>query len=300
MFTLLDRDDYECRNIHNQRDCIVKPSEVVPGYDKCNWYTNDQTCNFRQPQQTLQTVVGVTCIAAVLSVPVARFVEYLLIRVAVSSNSAAAADRTGITSETVSILKKPKPDLPDETEADLDGEGTPESEVEPRTVQEYLYKHLCVVKWSVRRAQMYSFCKRKVSELCGTQRRAKIYADMNAMAEAAVLEMAPAAMAQNKGHLVKVDEVMEMYKLIDSELYHRYPLTLRCRRLLHLPVPIGLQAVDFIDAVSVREEVAILLTRLKQYAADETKASNLVELERVLGKLNYSAFCIVCAASTVL
>jgi hypothetical protein len=284
MFTYLNRDNGYCKSITNQRDCIVVKSDVVAGYDMCNWYTNSQTCGFRQPQQSMMTIFAVTFIAAVISVPIARFVEYLLIRVAVSSNSAAAADTTNITSETVSILKKPKPGVEDE----LALTGTVEDSADPqaqefKTVKEYLHHHLFVVPLSTRVAQLYVLSCEVASALCGSKRRAKIYADVSAAAEAAALELSPANMAQNKGHLIKVDEVMEMYRNLDPDLYKRYPILLYVRRVMHLSVPLGLQPVDFVDAVPVGDEVSELCERFKQYTADMTKDNNLEELERVLG-----------------
>ena len=78
---------------------------------------------------------------------------------------------------------------------------------------------------------------------------------------------------------------------MDQELFSRYPVLLRVRRLLHLPVPVCLRQVEFIDAVSVQEEVALLLTRLQQYAEDMKKQNNEEELKHVLGKKIYLICC---------
>eukprot|EP00428_Durinskia_dybowskii_P063246 CAMPEP_0170370690 /NCGR_PEP_ID=MMETSP0117_2-20130122/8641_1 /TAXON_ID=400756 /ORGANISM="Durinskia baltica, Strain CSIRO CS-38" /LENGTH=865 /DNA_ID=CAMNT_0010625473 /DNA_START=8 /DNA_END=2605 /DNA_ORIENTATION=- len=71
---------------------------------------------------------------------------------------------------------------------------------------------------------------------------------------------------------------------MDQELFSRYPVLLKVRRLLHLPVPVCLRQVEFIDAVSVQEEVALLLTRLQQYAEDMKKQNNEEELKHVLDR----------------
>lgn len=285
MFTMLDEDNGYCPAIHNQRDCIKEPSTLVEGYTKCMWYTNSQTCGFRQPQQTMQTVFYVAFIAAVVSVPIVRFVDFLLIRVAVSSNATAIADMSGLKPVTTSILKKPKVEPNSATEQLIDGESVSELPP-PKTVKEYLHRLLFRTKCRDHGAYLYKVCKEVATKYCGSSRRAKIYADMNDMAETAYAAASPAMLAQNKGHLVPVDKMLEMYKAIDPALYKLYPITLYGGKFLKLPAPVWLQRVDFIEDSSVEEEVNLLVSRIQQYAECLLKEGKLEEHDQLLGESN--------------
>lgn len=274
MWVYLDRDDGECKSITNQRDCIVPESTVVPSYQKCNWYTNDQTCGFRQPQQTLQTIVYVIFIGAVVSVPIARFVEYLLIKVAVSSNPTVAPDLSGFIPATVSILKKRAPE-PEATETDLDED----SELPPpKTAGEVLQRLFCDYRCRRNRVYVYNLCAEFFSEQCGSKRRAKIYAEMSDLADQ-TMEFSPANMARNKGPAQPKNMTLQMYKEIDQSLYALYPVTLWTRRLLNLSVPPRFRSVDFIDCMSLRDELRELISRIEEFSSHLVHKNQLVDLD---------------------
>ena len=95
-YALLDVDDGTCSGFKDQRSCIEVASTVVSGKTECLWYTSNETCGFRQPQQSLATVIAVTFMSALLSVPVFRLAEIMILKLSIPALEPAASTSAGL------------------------------------------------------------------------------------------------------------------------------------------------------------------------------------------------------------
>lgn len=84
LFASLNPDDGSCALITNERDCIYEQSAYIQDKSKCMWYHSLSTsCVFRQPDQLANTIVLVVIVASLLSIPIARIIEYILIKLSI-------------------------------------------------------------------------------------------------------------------------------------------------------------------------------------------------------------------------
>jgi hypothetical protein len=82
---LTDPHDSSCKQYLDERSCIRQPSQYIAHNSQCLWLLSSHTCHYRQPQESVQRVILVTMVAALLSVPFARFSQCLLVKIALPS-----------------------------------------------------------------------------------------------------------------------------------------------------------------------------------------------------------------------
>jgi hypothetical protein len=80
LYTYTDEDNGHCAQLPNERACIAEQSDLVPGATKCFWQLKSHTCHFRQPTVSYQMIMIVAGLSAAMSVPIARLMEYVLIK----------------------------------------------------------------------------------------------------------------------------------------------------------------------------------------------------------------------------
>ncbi len=84
--TLTNLDDHTCGLNSNERACLSRPSQYIAHQTECYWIHSNQSCHFRQPRESMQSVILITIVSALISIPFARLVEYLLIKVSVPTS----------------------------------------------------------------------------------------------------------------------------------------------------------------------------------------------------------------------
>jgi hypothetical protein len=76
-------DDGTCSSNLNERVCLDAALSLIPEFSRCYWVLSTHTCRFRQPTTSFQTIIIVTIVSALVSVPAVRLTEYLLIKISV-------------------------------------------------------------------------------------------------------------------------------------------------------------------------------------------------------------------------
>jgi hypothetical protein len=261
IYAVLDPDDGECKQIDNERDCIADLSTYVTGYKKCIWYTTDQSCAFRQPQQSFETVLLVTFTAALVSVPVARAVELMLEKICIP-----AAREEG---DEVTPRTKPS--------------GTQDSGF---ARWPHLPKWLS--PWRTSRTRQQS--SDNVSEDGSGDGGIYKYTANNTSTGPAglpdddfTIEM-NVVPAMRRGTTLSAADRVTVRNALNAQIYSNYPVTLFVRRALGLPVPVRFLPVDFIDGVSVKQELDILQSRVQHYSGRLRHEGRLAENKKLLGK----------------
>jgi hypothetical protein len=261
IYAVLDPDDGECKQIKNERDCIAEGSKYVAGYKKCIWYTTDQSCAFRQPQQSFETVLLVTFTAALVSVPIARGVELTLVKVCIP-----AAREEG---DEVTPRTKP-----------FHSQG--------RELARWPQLPKWLSPWRTSRTRQQS--SDNVSEDGSGGGGIYKYAANNTSTGPAglpdddfTIEMNVAPATRRGANLSAADRVA-VRNALNAQIYSNYPVTLFVRRALGLPVPVRFLPVDFIDGVSVKQELDILQSRVQHYSGQLRHEGRLAENKKLLCK----------------
>lgn len=272
--TIINPDDGKCRKIDNQRDCIDGMSKYVHGYTKCTWYTSDQSCDFRQPQQTFETDLLVMCLSALLSVQLARLVEMLLIKIAIAPHKTSKTD-ANMSNSTASQAAEPP--------GWWDGVFSSGDSVDSGHVHNAVSSSAINNRNANTGSADYRQRRKSGGWFGRTRKDTNQPDDMsNEFTDGFTIDMNEHATSDSKA---RVNHDMALYDTLDDELYAQYPVTLNVRRWLGLPVPARFQPVDFIDGVSVRQELDLLLSRVQNYAEDLHTAQMTEEHARLLGKL---------------
>jgi hypothetical protein len=94
LFMYTDPDDHQCPSLTNERACISEVSPLIPNQSKCFWNLVSHTCHYRQPVVSFQTIAVVAGLSAAMSVPVARLMEYVLVKFTVPVLAPAASSLT--------------------------------------------------------------------------------------------------------------------------------------------------------------------------------------------------------------
>jgi hypothetical protein len=88
MYTFTDPDDGKCVEFTNERSCIAPSSDYVEDHSKCIWALSSHTCHFRQPRVSYQMIMIVAGLSAAMSVPVARILEFIVIKFSIPATTA--------------------------------------------------------------------------------------------------------------------------------------------------------------------------------------------------------------------
>ena len=81
IYDFTDPDDGSCGVRDDERDCIKDDSDFFSGSkSKCVWELRTHSCHFRQPDVSYQTIIIIAGLSAAMSVPIARLLEYLLLK----------------------------------------------------------------------------------------------------------------------------------------------------------------------------------------------------------------------------
>jgi hypothetical protein len=261
IYAVLDPDDGECKQIENERDCIAEGSKYVAGYKKCIWYTTDQSCAFRQPQQNFETVLLVTFTAALVSVPIARAVELMLVKICIP-----AAREEG---DEVTPRAKP-------------------FNSQDRGLARWPQLPKWLSPWRTSRTRQQS--SDNVSEDGSSGGGIYKYAANNTSTGPAglpdddfTIEM-NVVPAMRRGTTLSAADRVTVRNALNAQIYSNYPVTLFVRRALGLPVPVRFLPVDFIDGVSVKQELDILQSRVQHYSGRLRHEGRLAENKKLLGK----------------
>jgi hypothetical protein len=80
MFVYSDPDDGKCTTWANERACIQEQSGYVQGETLCFWEQSGHSCHFRQPAASFQLIIIVAGLSAVIACPVARLLEWVMLK----------------------------------------------------------------------------------------------------------------------------------------------------------------------------------------------------------------------------
>jgi hypothetical protein len=90
MYTFTDPDDGKCVDFTDERRCIAQSSDYVDNHSKCIWALSSHTCHFRQPHVSYQMIMIVAGLSAAMSVPIARVLEFIVIKFSIPPAPAAS------------------------------------------------------------------------------------------------------------------------------------------------------------------------------------------------------------------
>ena len=81
IYDFTDPDDGSCGVRDDERDCIKDDSDFFSGSKpKCVWELRTHSCHFRQPDVSYQTIIIIAGLSAAMSVPIARLIEFALLK----------------------------------------------------------------------------------------------------------------------------------------------------------------------------------------------------------------------------
>jgi hypothetical protein len=319
LLMLLDPDDGTCEKIDNQRDCIADPNGSVSGYNKCIWYTSDQSCGFRQPQQPLYIVAMIVLIASLLATPVARYAEFGLMRISTcvpsvkspwgwtgTGSDGGAEDPLAVAlREQVAVSA-----LVASSAAAAYGSSAPTSP-DPRDTRDprspgsgagelYSEDDGCMPSlWGGGGSAWFGSSGRgAVGRGAGWWVPARVQSgpvqgslgSQGSQGGAAGFTIDTVYTTRRRGGVLQQQQLSydtfneAMYDALDPSIVARYPWTLAVRRYRRLPVPVRFQPVQFIDGVSVDTELDILLSRLGAFTDKMLATNKMAQFHAVTSK----------------
>ncbi|KAJ1424835.1 hypothetical protein B484DRAFT_95884 [Ochromonadaceae sp. CCMP2298] len=96
MFAYTDPADGQCKMFGDERACIQQAG--LPDQTLCFWDQSAHACHFRQPDASFQLIIIVAGLSAVMAVPVARLLEWVMLKFSVLLVAASAPARVDNTS----------------------------------------------------------------------------------------------------------------------------------------------------------------------------------------------------------
>jgi hypothetical protein len=80
-YSLTNPDDGSCEKLTTEAQCLEASSPYATGESKCGWDYAKQTCFFNEPDGSLKIILFVAIFSALLSTPLALFVDWLIMSV---------------------------------------------------------------------------------------------------------------------------------------------------------------------------------------------------------------------------
>lgn len=78
IYNIADPDDGTCESYQTESKCVKPASDFESGANKCYWDYDTQTCHINDVSSSLNKIVVVAVISALVSAPVAMVVQWIL------------------------------------------------------------------------------------------------------------------------------------------------------------------------------------------------------------------------------